>query len=311
MIGRGYAFMTQKNPGDIGVYGTQPQISTLEKGLGLVAQTFGIQPETLVNFSQLPGAPGKPIPLKDILRERPIEKTKRTPERKSAVKADKAVAQPAAEPEPEAVLDPSDPEREKYVQSLQGKPVVQNVPLSFGMEVDLTYRQVGVLVSHIIPGGPAALAGLEAGDRITKLQFETSEGSWGPYAVKTLAEFKRLRSFMQPNYTVGVWYIRGGLEDSTGIRPKAAQSTSHVLTNTQNDPFNRAWSAMEKDREDLSSLTIGELAQYHQIEPKQVAFILNKLGARAKDYVPNEQQPNERDPASVTGNLPANTSALT
>lgn len=317
MINRGYTFMVQKNPGDIGVYGAKPQISTLEKGIQLVAQTFGISPETKVNFSPASGAPGKPIPLKDVLRERPMrgKSGEMAPERENPVKAAGVAAQPADVEEPE--MEQPDIEREKYVHKWQGQqPVAQNVPLDFGMEVDSTYRQVGVLVSHIIPSGPAALGGLEAGDRIVRLHFETEDGSWGPYKITTLPVFKFLRSFMQPGYTVGMDVIRGGNQISLSVRPKYAKTASQSgpemeVGTAEANEFNRAWSGMEQDRNNLPSLTVRELAQAYRIEPQQVVFILNKLGARTRDYIPTEQQPNEREPARVTGNQPANPSALT
>lgn len=314
MMQQGYSFITQKNPGDVGVYSLKPQIPTMERGTELVAQTFGIDPETKVNFANHSGAPGKPIPLKDVLRERPMHKKTGEPEpefqRQNPVKAAGVAAQPADEPQD--MLQP-DPEREKYVQSLQGTPAIHNAPLDFGMEVDNTWRRGGVLVSHVIPGGPAAQAGLQAGDRITKVDFETSRGYWGPYAVKTLDDFKRLRSLMEPGYNVGLKYVRGGHEYPTGILPtqlKSGEARSRMAKPQVDNPFQRAAQAMEQDKADLPSLTVGELAQYHQLTPKQVVAILNRLGARARDYIPVEQ-PNEQDPASVTGNRPANPSALT
>jgi len=320
MLAKGHSFATQKNPGDIGVYSLKPQIGTMEKGTELIAQTFGIDPETNVNFSNKSGAPGKPIPLKDIFRERPMYKKSGEPEpevdRKNPVKAAGVAHQPSDVPDKE-MMQP-DAEREKYVQSLQGQPTVQNIPLDFGMEVDSTWRQGGVLVSHVIPGGAAAQAGLQAGDRITKVEFETSKGYWGPYQVKTLDEFKRLRSFMEPGYNAGVKYIRGGHEYPAGIKlqkieptPVTAGSPQRPEQQRPDNPFQRAWVEMEKDKADLSSLTVGELAQYHRLTPKQVVSILDRMGARARDYIPHQQQPNERDPASVTGNQPANPSALT
>lgn len=315
MLAKGHSFATQKNPGDIGVYSLKPQIPTMEKGTELIAQTFGIDPETKVNFSNKSGAPGKPIPLKDVFRERPMHKKSGEPEpevpRANPVKAAGVAHQPSDVPDKD-MMQP-DAEREKYVQSLQGKPVVQNIPLDFGMEVDSTWRQGGVLVSHVIPGGPAAQAGLQTGDRITRVEFETSQGYWGPYKVRTLDEFKRLRSFMEPGYHAGVKYVRGGHEYPAGITPtpaKAGQEQRPAQERPDN-PFQRATVAMEQDKADLPGLTVGELAQYHQLTPKQVVAILNKMGARAKDYIPSEQQPNEQEPASVTGNQPANPSALT
>ena len=319
MMQKGYSFVTQKNPGDIGVYSLKPKIGTMERGTELIAQTFGIDPETKVNFSSESGAPGKPIPLKDVLRERPmLNKTGAPePERQNPVKAVGVASQPADQPQD--MLQP-DPEREAYVQSLQGKPAIRNAPLDFGMEVDITtYSRGGggALVSHVIPGGPAAQAGLRAGDRITKVSFETSAGSWGPYAVRNLDDFKRLRSFMEPNYNVGIKYIRGGHEYPTGIRfqdiePTPAKAGAQRPARAPVDnPFQRAAQAMEQDKADLPSLTVGELAQYHQLTAKQIVAILNRIGARAKDYIPTADQPNERDPASVTGNQPANPSALT
>ena len=311
MLRRGYSFMTLKNPGDVGVYSLKPRIATMKQGTEMVAHMLGIDPETKVNFANRSGPPGTPIPLKDILRERPMYKNtgEPEPERQNPVQAAGVAAQPADEPED--MVQP-DAEREKYVQSIQGK---KAGPLNFGMEVDITGNRGGVLVSHVVPGGAAAQVGLQAGDRIVRVEFETQEGYWGPYATKNLAEFKRLRSYMEPGYNIGIRYIRGGHEYPTGIKFQEIKPTigqqQRPAQQRPDNPFQRASVAMEQDKADLPSLTVGELAQYHGLTAKQIVAILNRIGARARDYIPSEQQPNERDPASVTGNQPANPSALT
>lgn len=278
MLSNGYSFATLKNPGDVGVYSTKPKIGTMERGIELITHVFGIKPETLVHFSNKSGTPGKAIPLKDVFRERPMYRKSGEPE-----------------PEPEAESEPDDQ------------------PLDFGMEVDLdTVSQDGMSISHIVPGGPADQVGLQRGDRITMVEFENSTGYWGPYAIKTVDNFKFLLPFMELGYHIGLKYVRGGHEHPAGITPVKQTSSAQPVAKAQvADPFQRAWTSMIQDKTDLPSLTVGELAQYHRITAKQVVQILNKMGARARDYVPRAQQPNERDPASLTGNQPANPSALT
>jgi hypothetical protein len=317
MMQNGYSFVTQKNPGDVGVYSLKPKIATMERGTELVAHTFGLDPESKVHFSNQPQAPGTPIPLKDVFRERKMKGNsgEPEPERKNPVKAAGVAHQPSDVEELE-MLQP-DPEREAYVQSLQGKPAVQNMPLDFGMEVDSTFRQGGVLVSHIVPGGPASQGNLQSGDRIVKVNFETGAGSWGPYQIKTLDDFKKFRSFMELGYPIGLRVIRGGHEYPASIMPKsgagASETTGSQVSYRQANPFQQALHRMKRDEHDLPHLTLAELAQYHNITPKQVAAIIDKIpGARTRDYAPHDfDKPNERDPASVTGNMPANPSALT
>ena len=325
MLQRGYSFATQKNPGDIGVYSLKPQIYLPERGAELIGQTFGLDQEAKVNFSNQAGAPGKPIPLKDVFRERPANKNSHVEEpkteRENAVKAVGVAAQPADEPQ--EMMQP-EPEREAYVQSLQGKPVARNLPLDFGMQVDVTWNKGGVLVSHVIPGGPAYQAGLQTGDRITMVNFETGEGVWGPYKIRTLDEFKYLRSLMDPKYTVGIKYIRGGHEYPAGIRfqeiePHPVKTLAQAMTQgpekfvgqDEAQAYSRAWDAMEKAKADLPNLTIGQLSAGLRIKPELVRGILRRIGAQTRDFTPSDQQPNEPEPTSVTGNQPANPSALT
>jgi len=320
MLTKGYSFAVLKNPVDVGVYSLKPQILTMERGVDLIAQTFGIEPETKVHFAKNSGSPGTPIPLKDVFRERPMHKKtgEVEPGRKNPVKVSGIASQPADEP---LEMTQPDPKREAYIQSLQGSPVVQNTPLDFGMEVDTTSPEGGVKINYVIPGGPASQAGLKNGDRITRVSFETSTGSWGPYKVKTLADFKQLRQFFEPGYTVGVKYVRGSHEYPAGIQfqdvePTPTKSRELQRAEAYSDPeygdkFRKAVSDMEQHKADLSSLTVDELSKYYSITPQEVVHLLHYLGARTQDYIPSEEQPNERDPARVTGNQPVNPSALT
>jgi hypothetical protein len=228
---------------------------------------------------------------------------------KAQVKATGVAQQPAAQAQ--GTLAP-DPKRERYVASLQGQPAMQSEPITFGIDATNVQSGSGVLVRGVVRGGTAAKSNVLAGDRIMQVgPFETGDATAGPWRIRNTADLKRAMSYMPPEVSIPVMLIRGGKRQDVHIRAKSMEPSrdnpnEYTIPQGEVQQMSKEMSDMQRDANDLQHLTLDEIAKYYNMSPAYVQKTLDKLGIRASDYVPNE-----RDPVSMTGNQPANASALT
>jgi hypothetical protein len=146
--------------------------------------------------------------------------------------------------------------------------------VSFGFGADKRQSNNGVVVAIVYKGSAAAKAGLQAGDRIVQVgPFDNQRGTYGPWRVRNVKDFKRACQYVQAGSSVPLRFIRGDGSFTKAVWP---EEPAQVATAPD----------LKQAVQDLEHLTVDEIANRYKKTPEEVHAYLARVGGRAKDYVP-------------------------
>jgi hypothetical protein len=151
---------------------------------------------------------------------------------------------------------------------------VKKPAVNFGFGADKRQSNNGVVVAIVYKGGAAAKAGLQAGDRIVQVgPFDNQRGTYGPWRVRNVRDFKRACQYVQAGSSVPLRFIRGDGSFTKAVWPE--------------EPAQAAAPNLKQAVQDLEHLTVDEIANRYKKTPEEVHAYLARVGGRAKDYVPS------------------------
>lgn len=242
LVDQGYVFIFKHNPGNVEVIGRHLPVRTTTEGADKAMQALGLNNHVAVAYRKHSEDSPKRLQVDQVLYG---SKELDEPSRKQSVK-----------------------KSEPATKGADMRPI--NAPFTIGITFDLRSKN-GIKVVEVHPGGPAAQAGIQAGDIIGGTgEFYSKDGSTvGPYRIDTVKDLENTLKMTGGRYAVPFRIIHGSIEKFIPLLPqtkgKSGASGAGAVTVTP-------------------SMT---------------------------DTQKNTYQPNELNPTRETGNLSANVSALT
>jgi hypothetical protein len=213
----GFTFIFKKGPGDIEVIGHVP-IETTPEQQKRVTQLLNLEKHERVQHRDTPTSAPKELDVNYILYG------KETP---------KATDQPAGAEEHEPVqpwekstmdqlaAQPAKAEKPEYGEPMAG---FHPVPLTIGISFDRTVQD-GLYVVETPPGGPAALAGIQAGDKIVGvLPFMAMDGKRPGYHIHTLEHLHNILNVIKPEQALTFVVHRGDKPLHIPLKPRPVQA---------------------------------------------------------------------------------------
>lgn len=264
LVREGYTFIIKHHPGNIEVIGERVPVRTTPEGVEKATKFLGLEKHDAVAYRKYTtGSPASLDVAQVLYGEKPPKEGTGTQKRW----------------QPDKPEDMSGfPETGK---GYSGDFMPIDAPISLGFTFDRGSKE-GVIIKEVHPGGPAAQAGLKAGDVIVQTgEFVSTEGEpLGPFYVYNQKHLEYVLRKADPNYPILFRVIRG---DQELWLPMQAQSKQQE----QNQ-------------------------QQQQGRPVQTSMA-RKLFAKEKK--PRQRRfnfrPNEPTPTRQTGNAPASVSSLT
>ena len=272
LVSEGYTFVIKHDPGNIEVIGKRAPIPITAEGRERLMAHMGLDQDSTVAYKKytLVGATQKSVnELFYDIKDTPKPEGQRAEGPKPTAK-EQAVATREQEVQTAMADFP------KTGKGYSGDFIPVNAPVSLGFTFDMDSKE-GVIIKEVHPGGPAAQAGLQAGDVIVQTgEFVSREGEdLGPFYVHNQKHLEYVLRKLDPTHMIVFRVIRGDKE---------------------------VWLPMQ--------------AQQKQAEQQQQArqtSMTRKLFANEKR--PRQRRlnfkPNEPSPARQTGNQPPNVSSLT
>lgn len=267
LVNTGYSFFFKRHPGSVEVISRQIPVRTTTEGKEQVMQFLGLQKEDPVQYRTQPTGN---VVAKNV--EQVLFGSKQA--EKEAEKGE-----PKWKQDQQAKADLS--EFPATGQGYSGDFMPVEAPVSLGFTFDLDSKE-GIIVKEVHPGGPAAQAGLQAGDVIVQTgEFVSRDGEdLGPFYVYNQKHLEYVLRKLDPTYPITFRVIRGDRE---------------------------LWLPMQAQQK-----------QQQQPQQQQQARATQTSMARklfAKEKRPRQRRlnfkPNEVNPTRQTGNAPANVSSLT
>ena len=295
LIQSGYTFFIKHDPGNIEVFGHIP-VRTTTDGKEQAMQFLGLQKADKVKYRKSPTSSDQTMNVEQTMfGSNEIEKEAQQKEKQG--KEQRSVQTQN--------LGPIDPKEENFPNPPTGvgysadmMPI--NAPVEVGFTFDLGSTE-GVIIKEVHPGGPAAQAGLQAGDVIVQSgKFATPDGEpIGPFYVYNQKHLEYVLRKADPQYPIPFRVVRGDREHWLPIMPKVKEAP-------QAAPAQQA-----------------QPQQPQQAQPQQAApakkpvqqSMAKSLFAGQKPVGPRQQKlklrPNEPSPERETGNASANVSSIT
>jgi hypothetical protein len=298
LVRKGYTFFLKKAPGDIEVIGRVPANTTPE-GQARAAQFLGLERQNQVQHRATITSTPKPLDVDYVLfGSKELENARREQEKA----AKERQQQQRGVPTKSKKLGKIDPEAEGWQAPPTGVGYSERgdiMPLNAPVQVGFVYNESenGLHVGEVVPGGPAAQAGLQAGDIVygvhpfTAHDGETIDGPRGKGF--DFAEGKHLEYVLRkahPNQLLSFKVYRGDKSIVVPIQPEARPAPKRTGTEMH-----------------IPGEEVRRYFQQQQREPRQKRSgpyqrtFTRRLGVR----------PNEGTPPSTTGNQPPNVSSLT
>lgn len=182
LVRMGYTFFIKKDPGHVEVIGPIPAKTTPE-GQERAAQYLGLDDKDQVQYRRTPTSASKPMLVDYVLYG--SKEMEREAEGRSA--------------------KPAKPARVTGGEDFQ--PL--GAPAYLGIVYDQGSQQ-GIVLREIIPGGPAAQAGLRAGEVIVQGRYISKQGKpVGPYYVYTPDHLSKLLTRADIQYPIQLRVVRG------------------------------------------------------------------------------------------------------
>ena len=204
LVNNGYVFIIKHDPGNVEVIGNRVPVTTTPEGVEQVQMLMGLQPESVVAIRKHTKDSIKTEMFGQVLHgveDVPQAQTKAVVQPRTA-----AQAQPKTRTQPDQDFTPI------------------TAPVSLGFTFDMGSKE-GVIIKEVHPAGPAAQAGLQAGDVIVQTsEFVTHEGETaGPYYVYNQKHLEYVLRKADPQYAIPFRIVRGDREVWLPILPEQKQ----------------------------------------------------------------------------------------
>jgi len=276
LVKQGYLFLLKHGPGNVEAIGRIPAATTPE-GAERARYLMGLKEEDSVAHRRSMQDAPKKVDLEQVLQgSRSLE---RATEQQAAPEGE-TVGAPAAEGAPgtAAVQSRPDPEARDFA--------LLRAPIQIGITFDKQSRD-GVVVMEVHPSGPAARAGVKAGDVLLHTgEFVTNQSRIvGPYTVSTPKQLEIVLGMADPQYALPIKVRRGGQELWLPIHPTKAETKQAAA----------------------AAKAAGKTSAPRQQSMTRKLFAGNAPAARQGRL---KLAPNEPPPTRKSGNTPANVSAL-
>ena len=288
LVQLGYTFFLKKHPGSVEVIGRVPAKTTPD-GQERAMQYLGLHKENPVQYRKTPTGNSTQMNVeKALFGSNELEK--QSVEKERVAKEKRSI--------PTQHLGKIDPKEENFPNpptgvGYGGDMMPINAPVEVGFTFDLDSKE-GVIIKEVHPGGPAAQAGLQAGDVIVQSgKFATPDGEpIGPFYVYNQKHLEYVLRKASPQYPIPFRVIRGDAEHWLPIQPRVKQDKQAPAQQAQMPQPQQAQAKKPVQQNMAKKLFAGQ----KPAGPRQ-----RKLNLR----------PNEPSPARETGNPPANVSSIT
>lgn len=304
LVRMGYTFFLKKAPGDIEVIGRVPAKTTPD-GQERASQYLGLEKHDRVAYRRTPTATATTLDVDQVLFGS-----------KASAEAAKKKRQHYSK-----YFGYIDPEEEGFKPPPYGvgyKAAEEMVPLNAPAEIGMTYdldSKDGIHVAEVRPGGPAAQAGLRAGDVIVQTgKFARRDGKEPKaYAVENPSHLEFVLKMADPQYAIPFRVVRGDADFYLPIQPIEKQragegSTMHIPA----AEIQAATGQAPQPPVEPEPTTPQAYPAKRPSRAKQM--FLGLRGTKrptAQRRLPLRYPPNEPTPSRETGNPPANVSSLT
>lgn len=310
MVKQGYTFFFKKGPNEVEVIGKVPA-ETTPNGQKRAAQYLSLDRKEKVQYRATPTSTPTEMNVdyalfgsKELERDqREQEKTAQEQQREQ----EKTAQQKQAEQEklakakrsvPTQQLGNIDPEEEGWKDPPTGvgySAKDEFSQLDAPLEVGFVYKDTnkGLRVMEVVPGGSAAQAGLQAGDFIVQVREfkpKNSDELVGPYYVYNEKHLRYVLRNADPDHLIPFRVYRGDLPVNVPIKAEPKK---------QPQP--------QSAHPGAEIHIPGEEARQFFKRPTRS----KRTGPYQRTFTKKLMRPNDRTPASETGNQPPNVSALT
>jgi hypothetical protein len=276
LVKLGYTFFIKKDPGHVEVIGPIPAKTTPE-GEERAAQYLGLENKDQVQYRQTPTSASKPM-LVDYVLHGSKEMEQEAKEKRSVQTKGFGKLDPAEE---RIEL----PEHPVGYSGDEFQPL--GAPAYLGIVYDQSSQQ-GIVLREIIPGGPAAQAGLRAGEVIVQGRYISKQGKpLGPFYVYTPDHLSKLLSRADIQYPIQLRVVRGH-GDTEWVPVLATPNQQAQGSSDLHIPAKEVQASARKPRKRPS-----------------------KPAAVQQSFAKKLFRPNEPTPARETGNLRPNVSSIT
>jgi len=318
LVGQGYTFFLKKAPGDIEVIGAVPARTTPE-GQDRAAQYLGLENHERVQYRRTPTSTPTSLSVDQVLYGSKEAEAKEQETKERAAQKREATAKKKRstfskyfgyiDPEEEGWQSP-----ETGVGYQQGEEMMPlNAPVEIGMTFDRGSED-GIHVEEVHPAGPAAQAGLQAGDVIVQVgKFARNDGKEPKaYAIENPRHLEYVLKVADPQYPIPFRVIRGDGEYWMPILPnqKAAPKEQGIHV--------PAAELQAQGQPQPAPAQAGEPTKpqgYPAPKPGRAKqMVLGLRGTKPKNpqrRLPLKYPPNAPTPSRETGNPPANVSSVT
>lgn len=287
LVSAGYTFFLKKHPGEVEVIGKVP-VRTTPEGQEQASQYLGLERHTKVQYRSNPRGNSREMDVDYVLYgSKEMEQQRKE---KRSVRTQQ--------------LGKIDPEEEGFKAPATGvgyKETQDMMPLDAPLQVGFTFDQQqedGIHVVEVHPSGPAAQAGLQAGDVITQTGKYARRDGQPPkaYTLEKPAYLEYVLRTADPRYPIPFRVIRGDGEYWLPIlateRQQQEQGTVIPAADVQASGAPKPQAKPSKAKQMILGLR----------QPKS---------GPTQRRLPLKYPPNEPSPARETGNPPANVSSLT
>lgn len=304
LVDQGYVFVLKKQPGDIEVIGKKVPIVTTPEGADNVSKILGLEKHDAVSYRAHSRDSSKRL-LVDYVLYGSKEKETAEKEKAAQAKAQRVVPSQAfgeIDPEEEGLKFPA--HGVGYSDTGDMQPIRSK--LEIGVTFDLGSRQ-GIAIREVHPGGPAAQAGIRAGDvMISTGKFASTGGRVvGPYYTSTVDHLLKVLNMADPQYAIPFKVRRGDRDQWLPVLPvqrKVTKSGPDVIPAAQ----------VQQYADQQASGSKPQAQQQQQARPAQMSMARQLFAGQPKQVQKKlPLQPNEKSPARKTGNPPANVSSVT
>lgn len=291
LTGIGYTFILKKEPGNIEVIGRVP-VHTSTEGQRQAAQYLGLDRQQQVQHRANYTATPKALDVDYVLYgSKELERSRREQEKEAKEKRTVQTQQ----------LGKIDPQEQQWKEPPTGVGYSGDImPINAPVEVGFVYKEMeeGLRVEEVVPGGPAAQAGLQAGDVVYGVHPFNARDSGEPVSGPRgkgfdLNQGKHLEYVLRkadPNQLLSFRVYRGDQPINVPIQPQVKP---------EGQP-ERGGQEMHIPGEEVRQYFQTQRPRAKRTGPYQRTFT-RKLKVR----------PNEPTPAATTGNEPANVSSIT
>jgi len=292
LVDKGYTFLIKHHPGNVEVIGRNVPVTTTPEAADRASQFLGLEKHDAVAHRKHTTDSPKKLDVDRVLYGS-----------KDAEQAAKAKEQTAKErrsvhTQHFGALDPKKagfdaPAHGVGYSEREAMPL--NAPVNVGFQYDMNSEQ-GIQVMEVIPNGPAAQAGLQAGDIIIQTgKFAPADGGEpiGPFYVYNTNHLSYVLRKADPKYPISFRVHRGDKDMWIPIKPEPKPKQTQQQGPEMTIPAAEVQAAAKPGQRPKLNLQ-GKLAKM-----------------MAQPSKPHPLIPNAKTPARETGNQGANVSSLT